>query len=130
MNSAVASLNDATPEKGEHLWVSGPAVLTLARLYVFQPWDLHGVQGINVGSCPAAQKCGDLRWDQLQALPLGNPSSQNLGLDTWAKREDSALSPEELHCAVGRAQHSYTFSRVRAELPQSSSRAAPRTSLS
>ena len=90
MYSAVASLNDATPEKGEHLWVSRPAVLMLARLYVFQPWDLHGVQGINMGSCPAAQKSGDLRWDQLQPLPLGNHPPRTWGW-THGRKEKPLL---------------------------------------
>ena len=38
MYGVVASLNDAAPEKGEYLWVSGPAVLMLARLALGPPW--------------------------------------------------------------------------------------------
>lgn len=98
MHSIVASLNDATPEKGEHLWVSRPAVLKLPRLSVFQPWGLHGVQGINMGSCPAAQKCRDLRCDQLQPLPLGNHPPRTWG---WIHgREEKTLLYFQRNLAV------------------------------
>lgn len=57
------------------LWACG---FTSERLSCVPALSLHGVQVTNMGSCPAAQECGDLRAGRLQPLPR-----ENRPLGTW-----------------------------------------------
>lgn len=68
MHSVVASLNDTTPEKEEHLWVSRPAVLKL-RGYLCSSLGPPTVSRASTWVAALLLRNGDLRCDQPSPSP-------------------------------------------------------------